>query len=251
MNECKAKSVPCDLSTCNIDFDNDSVYLDDPRLYREIVGSLIYLMTCSRPDLCYVVTVLSQFMSSPRVAHLNLAKYVLRYLRGTVDHGIMFKKSSLMIIGYTDASWGSTGDRRSISGFCYKLGHDSSLVSWKSKKQTVVALSSCEAEYISMTGGMQEGVFLQQLLDGLGFHDASKTVTLYVDNKGAIDLGKNPVYHQRSKHIGIKYHYIRSKILDGSFVLKYIPSKENVADIFTKPCTRNSLTSFNVARKVL
>ena len=250
MCEANAKSIPCDLSTCNIDFDDNSPYLDDPTLYREIVGSLIYLMTCSRPDLCYVVTILSQYMSKPKVGHLKLAKYVLRYLKGTVNFGIVFKKSSLSIVGFTDASWGSTGDRRSISGLCFKLGTDASLISWKSKKQPIVALSSCEAEYVSMTHSIQEGVFLQQLLAGLQFKDAAKVVSLYVDNKGAIDLAKNPVHHQRSKHVDIKYHYIRSKILDGSFVLYYVPSKENLADIFTKPCTKNSLRIFNIVENV-
>ena len=133
---------------------------------------------------------------------------------------------------------------------CFKLGTDASLISWKSKKQPIVALSSCEAEYVSMTHSIQEGVFLQQLLAGLQFKDAAKVVSLYVDNKGAIDLAKNPVHHQRSKHVDIKYHYIRSKILDGSFVLYYVPSKENLADIFTKPCTKNSLRIFNIVENV-
>ena len=101
-----------------------------------------------------------------------------------------------------------------------------------------------------MTHSIQEGVFLQQLLAGLQFKDAAKVVSLYVDNKGAIDLAKNPVHHQRSKHVDIKYHYIRSKILDGSFVLYYVPSKENLADIFTKPCTKNSLRIFNIVENV-
>ena len=148
MDDSNPKYVPCDPSIANIDFDAVSDPLPDPGLYREIVGSLIYLMTCTRPDLCYVVTVLSQHLASPTTAHFNLAKYVLRYVKGSVNKGLCFTKAPLNIIGYTDASWASTGNRRSISGHCYAIGSNSSLVSWKSKKQPIVALSSCEAEYV-------------------------------------------------------------------------------------------------------
>ena len=250
MTECNPKQLPCDLGASNIDFDSQTNFLEDPRKYREIVGSLVYLMTCTRPDLCFAVTILSQHLANPKVAHFNMAKHVMRYIKGTLDHGLCFQKSPLKIVGFTDASWASTGDRRSISGYCYMLGEESCLVSWKSKKQPIVALSSCEAEYISVTYAIQEGVFLQQLIDEMGINSVSNNVILHVDNKGAIDLSKNPVHHQRTKHISIRYHFIRSKILDGSFVLLYVPSKENIADMFTKPCTKFSLQLFNVVQKI-
>ena len=250
MLDCNPKYVPCDLNVSNIDFDGTSDELADTRLYREIVGSLVYLMTCTRPDLCYVVTVLSQHLAAPKVSHFNLAKYVLRYLRGSVSHGLSFSKGPLNIVGFTDASWASTGDRRSISGYCYSIGTQSSLVSWKSKKQPIVALSSCEAEYISITYAMQEGTFLLQLLSEMGYDREIANVKLMVDNKGAMDLAKNPVHHQRTKHIHTRYHYIRSKVLDGSFDLCYVPSKQNVADIFTKPCTKFALREFKVVLPV-
>ena len=237
MVECNAKSTPCDLSTVKIDFDHQSPILEDPGLFREIVGSLIYLMTCTRPDLCYVVTVLSQYMSKPTMAHLNLAKYVLRYIKGTINYGLVFTKSpTIGITGYTDASWANSIDRKSISGFCFKMSPDSALISWKSKKQPIVALSSCESEYVAMAYAIQEISFLQQLTGDMFVFQSPEPVTLYVDNQGAIQLGKNPVYHQRSKHIDTRYHYIRSKISDGSVILEYVPSRDNVADMFTKPC---------------
>ena len=248
MSECHPKSVPCELSVSNIDFDQQSPFLEDPRLYREIVGSLIYLMTCTRPDLCYAVSVLSQHLAAPRMTHFNLAKYVLRYLKGTINYGLVYEKQDMYILGYTDASWASTGNRKSISGYCYMLGDSSALISWKSKKQPIVALSSCEAEYVSITLAMQEGIFLTQLLVELGFYEKSKGVKMFVDNMGAIDLSKNPVHHQRSKHIDLKYHFIRSKVIDGSFVLQYVPSKQNIADIFTKACTKASLSVFKVVK---
>ena len=251
MTECHPKGVPCDISAANMDFDLQSPFLPDSKLYREMVGSLIYLMTCTRPDICYVVTVLSQNLSKPRMMHLNLAKSVLRYLKGTLINGLIFNKGdNIEIIGFTDASWASTGDRRSVSGYCYSLSIDSAFISWKSKKQPIVTLSSCESEYVAITHAMQEGLFLKQLLCDMSVSKHSNNVLLNVDNMGAMDLCKNPVHHQRSKHIDIKYHFIRSKVLDESFVLKYVPSKENIADIFTKPCTRLSLQKFNVTRPV-
>ena len=249
MTECNTKSIPCDLSTVKIEFNNDSQYLDDPRIFREIVGSLIYLMTCSRPDICYVVSILSQFMSKPTVAHLNLAKFVLRYLKGTMDYGLIYTScEKLDIIGYTDASWANTIDRKSISGYCFQMSKVGALVSWKSKKQQVVALSTCESEYIGASFALQEGVFLQQLTHDMGIFPNFQPINLFVDNLGSIQLAKNPVFHQRSKHIETKYHYIRSKVNAGSVNLIYVPSKENLADIFTKPCTKQSLVKFAVCK---
>jgi hypothetical protein len=221
--------------------------LEDPKLYREIVGSLIYLMTCTRPDLCFVVTKLSQFLAKPTNALLNLSKFVLKYLKGTVDHGLKFVKSEKPKnpIGFCDSDWGSSLDRKSISGYCFRLSDNSSLISWKSKKQSTVALSTCKAEYIALTHAVQEGNFLRQLLaDMQGRTDIH--IDLFVDNKGAIDLAKNPVHHQRSKHIDIRYHYVRSQIQDGSVILHYVPSENNIADMFTKPVTKANLKRFNV-----
>ena len=122
------------------------------------------------------------------------------------------------------------------------------MVSWKSKKQPVVALSSCESEFIGMAYVIQEGSFLQQLMRDMTIFSSIQPVTLYVDNIGSIELGKNPVYHQRSKHIDTRYYFIRLQIAEGLFVLDYVPSKENVADVFTKPCTSIALEKFRLAR---
>ena len=134
-------------------------------MYQEIVGSLIYLVTCTRPDIAYVVSILAQRMSKPNMAHLKLAKLVLRYLKGTKFHGLIYRKCTpIDIIGYTDASWANGMDRKSISGYCFMMHKNSSLISWKTKKQSVVALSTCESEYIGMTFAIQEAVFLQKYL---------------------------------------------------------------------------------------
>ena len=125
------------------------------------------------------------------------------------------------------------------------MADNSSLVSWRSKKQSTVALSTCEAEYIALTYAIQEGMFLRQLLSDME-GNPKMTVNLFVDNKGAIDLAKNPVHHQRTKHIDIRYHYIRSLIKDDTVNMQYIPSADNIADMFTKPVTKKNLHKFNV-----
>ena len=248
MNECKPKSIPCDASV-NKTLNDESSDLADPRLYREIVGSLIYVMIGTRPDICYAVTKLSQHMSNPTKAHLGLAKHVLRYIKGTLDFYLKFSKSNdaLELTGFCDSDWGNSDDRRSITGYCYKLNTNGPLISWKSQKQRIVALSSCEAEYVSLTSAVQEGNFLRQLYADMNNCDKS-TVILNVDNQGAIALAKNPVYHQRSKHIDIRYHYIRLEVENKHVELIYVPSEENVADIFTKPLTKKNLQKFCVIR---
>lgn len=248
MPDCKPKCIPCDPGISKI-VDSEYNVLGNLRLYREIVGSLMYIMTATRPDLCFAVTKLSQFMSKPTVAHLGLAKYVLRYIKGTFDHGLKFCKSEtgLKLTGYCDSDWGSSGDRHSVMGYCFKLNNQDPLISWKSKKQRIVALSTCEAEYVSISYAVQECNFLSQLYVNVTGSQRD-TALIFVDNQGAIALAKNPVYHQKSKHIDIKYHFVRSQIEDRSVELVYVPSDENVADMFTKPISKSKLLKFSVIK---
>ncbi|XP_064090795.1 uncharacterized protein LOC135204570 [Macrobrachium nipponense] len=203
----------------------------------------------TRPDICFVVTKLSQYMSNPSKADFSLAKYVLRYLKGNLHYDLKFSKSDdeLKVSGFCDSDWGSSSDRRSITGYCLQLYSKGSLISWKSKKQRIVALSSCEAEYVSLTCAIQEAKFLNQLFtDMLGCN--KQPIVLHADNQGAIALSKNPVHHQRSKHIDIRYHYIRSEIQSGHVELLYVPSEDNISDIFTKPVTKQKLCKFSFIR---
>jgi hypothetical protein len=250
MTDCNPKSIPCDINVNKNNTDSiDSKDLVDPKLYREIVGSLIYVMTSTRPDLCYVVTKLSQYMKQPTNAHLNLSKFALKYIKGTLHYDLKFKKSctDLSLTGFCDSDWGGSVDRRSISGYCFQLNNDGPLISWKSKKQNTVALSSCEAEYMAMSYAIQEANFLQQLLKDMQISN-KMSVNLYVDNQGALELAKNPVHHQRSKHIDIRYHYIRSQIQSNIIILHYVPTNDNIADMFTKPVNKNKLNKFEVIR---
>lgn len=206
MVNCKPRSTPCEQK-----LEYNSSEAVDPKNYREIVGSLIYAMTCTRPDLSWVVSRLSQHLSEPKAENMNTAKHVLRYLKGTIDHKLCFKKSSqpLRLLAYSDSDWASSvEDRRSTTGYCFSLTGDGPLVSWKSKKQPTVALSTCEAEYMALAATTQESLYLTQLLNGMDkkiYH-----CMIFEDNQGAISLSKDPVHRQRSKHIDVKYHSIRT-----------------------------------------
>ena len=246
MTNCKPKKTPCPLGI-NKELGNSSPPLSHNTLYRGIIGSLIYLMTNTRPDICYIVSFLSQFMVNPTFAHLQLAKHVLRYIKGTLSKGLTFVKSTngSSIWGCCDSDWGGSLDRHSISGDCYMLNDTGPAVSWKCSKQRIIALSSCEAEYVALTVAIQEAKFLRQLLADIQGCKISG-VRLYADNQGAIALAKNPVHHQRTKHIDIKYHFIRFAIQEGVIDLQYIPTGDNIADQFTKPLSWIKLTDFPI-----
>jgi len=248
MEDCKPRYTPCEMNS-NRSAETGMPEPVDVKLYRSIVGSLIYIMTATRPDLCYVVTKLSQCMSNPTVEDLVMAKHVLRYLKGTVDYALVFKKSAepLHLTGFCDSDWGGSDDRRSITGYCFRLSNDGPIISWKSKKQQTVALSSCEAEYVSICAAVQEGKYLVQIMKDMIPHtDEHGKFDLYCDNQGAIASCKNPVQHQRSKHIDIKYHFIRSEFQNGVLNLMYVPTADNVADVFTKPVSRTRLDKFKL-----
>ena len=203
-------------------------------------------MAGTRPDLCYVVTKLSQKMAEPTDADLSMAKHVLRYLKHTRTLGLRFQKSKLplKLRGFSDSDWGaSLLDRRSISGYNFQLTENGPQISWKSRKQPTVALSTCEAEYIALAQAVQEAKFLAQLCTDMGMCNAEE-VTMNVDNQGALNLAKNPINHQRSKHIDIKYHFIRAEVQKGFISLNYVPTEENIADIFTKPASKGKLERF-------
>ena len=186
-------------------------------------------------------------MSKPNQADLSAAKHVLRYLKGTQELGLTFRKSftPLNLEGFCDSDWGaSMEDRRSITGYNFKLSNAGPLISWKSRKQPTVALSTCEAEYVALANAAQEAKFLNQICKDMKVSMDQGKSLIRVDNQGAMSLAKNPVHHQRTKHIDIKYHFIRSEIQEGRINLEYIPTEENMADIFTKAASKNKLENF-------
>jgi hypothetical protein len=193
----------------------------DATEYRCIVGSLHYLVN-SRPDLAFLVGYVSRFMENPTTEHLAAVKRVLRYVAGTINHGCHYrrKEEAACLTGYSDSDLaGDIDTRKSTSGVFFFLGNN--LVTWQSQKQKVVALSSCEAEYIAATTAACQGVWLARLLAELRGEEAD-AVTLKIDNQSAIQLSKNPVFHDRSKHIDTRYHFIRECIEEGRVKIEFI-----------------------------
>ena len=211
--------------------------LIEPTKYRQMIGSLIYLMTCSRPDICYSVSILSRYMQQPRELHWRYVKRLLRYIVFTKHYSLTYSKSSSVeITGYTDSDYGSSiEDRKSISGYVFKYGDCS--ISWNSSKQKTVALSSTEAEYVALTNAIKEGVWLKQLLTELD--KKPDIMTVFCDNKSTICLSNNPEFHSRTKHIDIRFHYVRETIELQSIIIKHIRTENNLADIFTKGLARS------------
>uniref|UniRef100_A0A1X7STY0 Reverse transcriptase Ty1/copia-type domain-containing protein n=1 Tax=Amphimedon queenslandica TaxID=400682 RepID=A0A1X7STY0_AMPQE len=192
----------------------------DPEKYQSAVGRQLYLSTTTRPDIAFAVSSVAKYTSDPTVQHWKAVKHIIRYLTGTVGYGLMFrKKKTAEVEGYSDADWaGDIDDRKSILGYLFKLSGAS--ISWRSRKQSCVALSTAEAEYISLATAGQEAIWLSQLINELK-RGTEKPVTLYEDNQAAICLSKNPQFHGRSKHIAIKYHFIRDEIQKGTLTVQY------------------------------
>jgi hypothetical protein len=227
---CKPISVPLDYNG-KLSADAGEV-LEDATMYRKIVGSLIY-MTITRPDLNYIVGLKGQFMQVPRKPHLDGVRHTLCCVSATADYGLFYVASiELQVHGYIDVDWvGSISDRRSTSGFMFSFGNV--VVTQSSKKQPIVALSSTEAEYKSVEMAACEVAWLRKLLGDLGLH-VDRQVVIYCDNFNSIQLVRNLVFHARTKHIEVHYHFIREKVLAGEIDLIYVSTEDQVADIFTK-----------------
>jgi len=201
--------------------------------YQQIVGSLIYLSVVTRLDIAYSVMYLTRYMHSPSKEQFVIAKRVLRYLKTTPTLGIVYGDQSPDITGYTDADWAADAhDRKSVSGYLFVLAGGP--ITWKSKKQSVVALSTMESEYIAACTAAQESVWLMRLIAEIT-SSAVKRVTLFEDNNACIALSSNPISHARSKHIDIRFHYLRECVSNGWVQLVKIPTDKMLADILTKP----------------
>ncbi|XP_038981708.1 secreted RxLR effector protein 161-like [Phoenix dactylifera] len=180
---------------------DDDKRMIDATLCRSLVGSLMYL-TATRPDLMFAVSLISRFMESPRRIHWEVAKRILRYVRGTIDYGIHYARvSNSSLVGYSDSDWsGSIDDSKITSGFVFHIG--SGAISWASKKQPIVALSTAEAEYISLALAGCQALWLRWILQELK-HSQNERTKLFCDNSSAIALTKNPVFHGKSKQPSI------------------------------------------------
>ncbi|XP_069146145.1 uncharacterized mitochondrial protein AtMg00810-like [Solanum lycopersicum] len=205
----------------------------DNTLYRQIVGNLMYL-TATRPDIMYGVSLISRYMESPTAIHLLAAKRIFRYLQGTKDFGLFYKKGEKSdLIGFVDSDYADDqDDRKSTSGYVFVLG--TGAISWSSRKQKIVTLSTTEAEFVAATACACQAIWLRKILEELRFKQKGATI-IFCDNNSAIKLSKNPVLHGRSNHIDVKYYFLRDLNNEGTVELQYCRSEDQLADIFTKP----------------
>lgn len=228
--ESKPSSVPIELNHKLLL--SASPLLTDPARYRRLIGRLIYL-TFTRPDLCYAVHVLSQCMQRPRQDHWDAALRTVRYIHGSPSQGILLRvDSDLCITAYCDADWNTCPiSRRSISAYIVQLGQ--SPISWKTKKQKTVSMSSAKAEYRSMAFTLKELKWIKQLLTPFGINH-HQPMRLYCDSKSAIYIAANPVFHERTRHVESDCHFVRDAVMEKLITTEHIKTKEQPADILTK-----------------
>jgi hypothetical protein len=232
-NMSDAKPIKTPMSTAHSLYLFSGDPLSDPSSYRSLVEGLQYL-SLTRPDISFAVNKVSQFMHRPTSLHLQAVKRTLRYLKSTISYGLLIRRSpSRHLQAFSDADWaGCPDDRKSTGGFCIFLGPN--LISWSSHKQRTVARSSTESEYRTLAITTAELIWLQSLMCDLRI-SLPTPPTLWCDNIGATYLTANPAFHARTKHIEIDFHFVRDRVASKTLFVRFISTKDNLADIFTKP----------------
>ena len=248
MHECEPIDTPLDHAI--VLSDKDCPGTDEERAkmrnvpYRELIGALIWLSIVSRPDISFAATHLARFNANPGKTHWNSAKRVLRYLKGSRGRQLTLGINSgnpNELTAYSDSDWGRDIDsRRSISGYVFLLGD--SVIAWSSKQQSTVAASATEGEYMSGSYATRQGLWLRRLLTEIGLELDNIPTTLFLDNRGAMDLSKEARHHQRTKHIDIHHHFIRERVEDNTFEIVHCPSELMLADGLTKPLARDGFS---------
>ncbi|KAI5330224.1 hypothetical protein L3X38_029622 [Prunus dulcis] len=230
MESCRSCPTPSKPHTPVLPTDGEP--LKEPSIYRSIVGALQYL-TFTRPDLAYSVNTVCQFMNNPTEVHFQLVKRILRYIQGTLHYGLTYSSSvPVSLSAYSDADWaGDITTRRSTTGFVVFLG--SNPISWQSKKQGSVSRSSTEAEYRALANASAEVAWIRQILADLHVF-LSEPPLLFCDNMSALALSSNHVFHSRIKHLDVDFRFVRERIQRKDFLVQYIPTDDQVADILTK-----------------
>lgn len=199
-----------------------------------MIGCLMYAMLCTRSDLCVALNILSRFQNKNNKELWQNLKRVLRYIKGTINICLIYEKnnSQQILTGYVDADWGGDEiDRKCTTGYVFKLYKNT--ISWNSKRQHSVATSSTEAEYMALFEGVKEACRIRSILTNMKLE--LEPTTIYEDNNGCIAIANNPTDHKRTKHIDIKYHFIREKIQQKIITVKYLSTGEQQADKLTKP----------------
>jgi len=245
MQECKSQNTPEEITKLVKCEENE--LLDDELItvYRGIVGSLIYATISTRPDITHAVNMLSRFMSRPGNNHLNAGKRVLRYLHGTSEYGLQYNRNrnengKITISAYSDSDWGGDlEDRKSTTGYVVFINDN--LVSWNTKKQATVALSTAEAELMVAAEVIKEVLWMKYILNEL-MYEVSLPIKIFIDNQSTIRIIQNDIEHDRTKHIDIKYYFMKEKISEGIILPEWIETGKQLADVFTKSLSLNTFT---------
>ena len=246
MSECKPADTPAtmvDLTNPNIST-GPSLSAVQHEVYRSMIGSALYAANTTRIDIAHTVGILARFVSQPKLIHFTAAKRLFRYLKGTMEHSIKFSgqpTDKLQFTCYADSNWGGDLiDRKSTSSYVMMLNNN--LLSWQSKKQPTVALSSTEAEYMGISAATCESRWISDLLHQL--LGSYLPITIYCDNQSAIARIMSDTYSERTKHIDIRHHYIKQYVKNDSIKLLWINTEEQLADILTKTLNKTLHTHF-------
>lgn len=222
LSNAKSSKIPLDTGYYKNNKDDD--FLNDNNSYQKVIGQLLYVSVNSRPDISASVSILSRRIKQPRQTDWNEIKRVIRYLKETINLRLRISNSNTKerLVGFSDADWGESNDRKSNSGFLFKF--NGGLISWSSRKQTCVALSSTESEFIALAEASQEGLWIKNLLDNFG-EQRNGPILIYEDNQSCLCLVDKDKYSNRSKHIDIKYKFIKDLKTQSILDYKYCPSK--------------------------
>ncbi|KAE8679209.1 Retrovirus-related Pol polyprotein from transposon TNT 1-94 [Hibiscus syriacus] len=243
MQDCKPISTPLSINfklSSSMSPSNKEERMEMSRVpYASAVGSLMFAMICTRPDIAQAVGVVSRYMANPGKEHWNTVKRILRYIKGISNVALCYEGSNLLINGYVDSDYAGDLDKsKSTTGYVFKVAGGA--VSWISKLQSIVATSTIEAEYVAATQASKEAIWLKMLLEELGHNQ--EYVSLFCDSQSAFHLARNPTFHSRIKHIRVQYHFIREKVEEGTVDMQKIHTKDNIADFMTKAINANKFT---------
>jgi len=246
MEDCKDTATPIAINYL-MDADEAGNQVDSTK-FRGLIGSLLYL-TASRPDIQFGVCLCARFQSNPKESLFKAAKQIFKCLKGTTNVGLRYpNESNIVLSGFSDSDYaGCKLDRKSTSGTCHLLG--SSLISWNSKKQACVALSTAEAKYIEAGHACAQSIWLKHQLIDYGVK--LEKVPLYCDNTSAINLTKNSIQHSKTKHIEIRYHFIRDHIQKGDIEIMFVKTENQLANLFTKPLARDRFNKLRTELGIL
>ena len=242
MKDCKPSPTPLSSSEQLSAYQGEPLNEEESTKYRSVVGALQYL-TLTRPDISFAVNKVCQYLHAPTSTHWTSIKRIVRYIKHTVSLGLQFRRSSSTLVSaFSDADWaGCVDDRKSTGGFAVFFG--SNLISWSARKQATVSRSSTEAEYKSLANATAEIIWVESLLHELGIKQP-RISCLWCDNLGATYLSANPVFHGRTKHIEIDFHFVRERVAEKKLDIRFIPSKDQVVDGFTKALPAKSFEEF-------